>query len=301
MRPVYLLLICCIACRSVKEVYLFTSFREPGQDGLHLLYSYNGFNWIDIPGSRLAPAIGGKIMRDPSIRQGPDGTFHLVWTSAWKGDKGFGYASSRDLIHWSAERFIPVMEHAPSTVNVWAPELCYDHENNQFLIIWSSTVPNQFPKGAEEENNNHRLYYTTTRDFVTFAPAKLFFDPGYSVIDGTVEKIAGHQYVLVVKDNTRPERDLRVAFSEHINGPFQAVSAPFTEKLTEGPSVARVGQEWLIYYDNYGTHRYSAKKTTDFKTFTDISANVSLPAGHKHGTIFKTRKKVLKRLLAQTN
>ncbi|WP_343690151.1 glycoside hydrolase family 43 protein [Chitinophaga sp.] len=301
MRPVYLLLICCIACRSAKEVYLFTSFREPGQDGLHLLYSYDGYNWVDIPGSRLTPAVGSRIMRDPSIRQGPDGTFHLVWTCAWKGDKGFGYASSRDLIHWSAERYIPVMAHEPTTINVWAPELCYDDENNQFLIIWSSTIPNRFPKGAEEENNNHRLYYTTTRDFVTFSPARLFFDPGYSVIDGTVEKIADHQYVLVVKDNTRPERDLRVVFSEHANGPFQAVSAPFTDKLTEGSSVIKVGQEWLIYYDSYGTHRYCAKKTIDFKTFTDISANVSLPTGHKHGTIFKTRKKVLKSLLAQTN
>lgn len=301
MRPVYLLLICCIACRSGKDVYMFTSFREPGQDGLHLLYSLDGYNWTDIPGSRLTPEVGGKILRDPSILQGPDGTFHLVWTSAWKGDKGFGYASSKDLIHWSAERYIPVMEHEPATVNVWAPELCYDDENNQFLIIWSSTIPNRFPKGAEEENNNHRLYYTTTRDFVTFSPAKLFFDPGYSVIDGTVVKIAEHQYVLVVKDNTRPERDIKVAFSEHATGPFQAVSAPFTDKLTEGPSATKVGQEWLIYYDSYGTHRYGAKKTIDFKNFTDISAKVSLPTGHKHGTIFKTKKKVLKRLLAQTN
>ncbi|WPV69734.1 glycoside hydrolase family 43 protein [Chitinophaga sp. LS1] len=300
MRPILLLLIICMACRSGKDVYLFTSFREPGLDGLHLLYSHNGYNWTDIPGSFLTPAIGGKNMRDPSIQQGPDGIFHLVWTSAWKGDKGFGYASSKDLIHWSDERYIPVMEHEPTAVNVWAPELFYDDENNQFLIIWSTTIPSRFPKGTEEEHNNHRLYYTTTRDFVTFSPAKLFFDPGYSVIDGTIVKEANHRYVLVVKDNTRPERDIKVAFSEHATGPYQAISAPFTDKLTEGPSATKVGKEWLIYYDNYGTHHYGAIKTIDFKSFTDISAKVSLPTGHKHGTIFKTTKKVLKGLLAQT-
>ncbi|MBP1652098.1 MAG: family 43 glycosylhydrolase [Bacteroidetes bacterium] len=300
MRPILLLLIICMACRSGKDVYLFTSFREPGLDGLHLLYSHNGYNWTDIPGSFLTPEIGGKNMRDPSIQQGPDGIFHLVWTSAWKGDKGFGYASSKNLIHWSDERYIPVMEHEPTAVNVWAPELFYDDENNQFLIIWSTTIPSRFPKGTEEEHNNHRLYYTTTQDFVTFSPAKLFFDPGYSVIDGTIVKEANHRYVLVVKDNTRPERDIKVAFSEHATGPYQAISAPFTDKLTEGPSATKVGKEWLIYYDNYGTHHYGAIKTIDFKSFTDISAKVSLPTGHKHGTIFKTTKKVLKGLLAQT-
>jgi beta-xylosidase len=79
----------------------------------------------------LAPKVGKqKVMRDPSIAQGPDGTFHLVWTSSWKGDLGFGYASSKDLIHWSEQQFIPVMANEPSTVNVWAPEIMYDKQPN---------------------------------------------------------------------------------------------------------------------------------------------------------------------------
>jgi len=39
-------------------------------------------------------------MRDPSMVRTPDGTYHLVWTTSWKGDLGFGYAYSKDLIHW---------------------------------------------------------------------------------------------------------------------------------------------------------------------------------------------------------
>ena len=111
------------SCKPAKDIYLFTSFREPAVDGLYFLYSKDGYHWTDLGGSWLKPAIGEKkLMRDPSMAQGPDGVWHLVWTSGWNGDKGFGYASSKDLIHWSQQQFIPVMQHEPDAFNVWAPE-----------------------------------------------------------------------------------------------------------------------------------------------------------------------------------
>src|SRR5438067_313129 len=117
----------CGAAESTNQVYLFTSFHEPAQDGLRLLYSINGYLWSNVPGIFLKPNVGqGKLMRDPSLARGPDGTFHLVWTTGWHGDQGFGHASSKDLVHWSEQQFIPVMTNEPSTVNVWAPELFYD-------------------------------------------------------------------------------------------------------------------------------------------------------------------------------
>src|SRR5690606_24941028 len=98
--------------REEKEAYIFTSFREPATDGLFLAYSEDGYHWSDLGGPFLKPEVGeGKLMRDPSMVKGPDGTFHLVWTTAWRGDRGFGYASSKDLLHWSEQKFIPAMEH----------------------------------------------------------------------------------------------------------------------------------------------------------------------------------------------
>ena len=88
-------------------------------------------------------------MRDPSLLRGPDGVYHLVWTTGWRKDQGFGYAQSKDLVHWSPQQFIPVMEHEPTTVNVWAPELFYDEPNEQFIIIWASTIPGRFPDHVE--------------------------------------------------------------------------------------------------------------------------------------------------------
>lgn len=294
---VYIAALLLFACRSSKEVYMFSSFREPGRDGLHFLYSYDGYKWDSLPGSFLHPQTGkDRIMRDPSIVKGPDGTFHLVWTTSWKGDKGFGYSSSRDLRHWTPQQFIPVMEHEPTTVNVWAPELFYDDVENQFIIIWASCIPGRFEKGIEAEDNNHRMYYTTTKDFRTFSPTKLFLDPGFSVIDAVIVKTGQQQYTLVLKDNTRNERDLKVAFANKPLGPYNDASAPFTGKLTEGPSVVKAGGEWLIYFDDYGNKRYGAVTTTDFRKFKDSNDKIIVPAGHKHGTVFKVRRKILDKI-----
>jgi hypothetical protein len=330
------LLLLLSSCGGSKPIYMFTSFHEPATDGLRFLYSRDGYHWTDLGDTFLRPAVGGRptanaenlaigrppanngpsasgpvvrsakpVMRDPSIAQGPDGVFHLVWTCGWEGDKGFGYASSRDLIRWSDERYIPVMEQEPATVNVWAPEIFYDADSARFIIVWASTIPHRFPRGEEPEDNNHRLYYTTTMDFKTFAPTALFLDPGFSAIDAMIVRRGGKElapgaapYVLVFKDNTRPQRDIKVAFSDKATGPYGNVSPAFTEPFTEGPTTTRVGRDWLIYFDMYRKKTFGAVKTRDFKTFTDISGQVSVPAGHKHGTIFKTSRKVLNKLKA---
>ena len=280
-----------------KQAYLFTSFHEPATAGLRLLYSYDAYHWTDLNQTFLKPEVGTqKVMRDPSIVQGPDGTFHLVWTCSWKGDRGFGYASSKDLKNWSKQKFLPVMESEPKTVNVWAPELFYDNDKNEFVIIWASTIPYRFPKGLEEEDNNHRMYAITTKDFITFSQPKLFLDPGFSVIDAVIVKRDLKDYVLVLKDNTRPSRNLKVAFGKEALGPFENVSETFSPKLTEGPTVIKVKNDWLIYFDAYGQKIYSAYKTSDFKNFKDVTATVSIPEGHKHGTIIKVKRKVIEHL-----
>jgi hypothetical protein len=284
-----------VSCTAQKPVYLFTSFNEPATDGLRFLYSYDGYKWTDVGRTFVKPEVGSKVMRDPSMAKGADGEYHLVWTSGWNKDKGFGHAHSKDLVHWSTPEFIPVMENDSNVVNVWAPELFFDEESNQFIIVWASTIPFRFPKGEEDENNNHRLYYTVTKDFKTFSPSKLYLDPAFSVIDAVIVKRAAKDYVLVLKDNTRPNRNIKVAFGNNPLGPWNNVSAPFTGNFTEGPSVAKVGKEWLIYYDAYRSKKYEAVKTADFIHFD--SAAVSVPEGHKHGTIFMATRKELKGML----
>lgn len=280
------------------KAYLFTSFHEPADKGLRMLFSYDGKKWKDLDTVLLQPKVGEqKVMRDPSMIQDKNGIFHLVWTSSWRGDKGFGYASSKNLVNWSEQWFIPVMKHEPTTVNVWAPELFYDDIRDQYMIIWASCIPGRFERGIEADSNNHRMYLTTTRDFVTFSDTKLFLDPGFSVIDAVILKKGEKDYVMVLKDNTRPERNLKVAFANDPMGPWTNISKPFSDSFTEGPSVLKIEDQWLIYFDSYQKKIYEAVQTKDFKSFENITADVQVPAGHKHGTILPVKRKIVNQLI----
>ena len=288
---------CLTLSLGAKDIYVSTSFHEPATEGLRFIYSYDGIKWDSIQGVFLRPEVGvQKVMRDPSIVKGSDGTFHLVWTSSWRGDRGFGYASSKDLIHWTTQRFISTgMEE--STVNTWAPELFYDDVKKQYLIVWASCVPGKFPDYQEDHKNNHRLYYMTTKDFKTFSKAQLFYDPDFSAIDATLVKRGKDDYVMVVKDNSRPMRNIKVAFAKSPYGPWSPASEPFTESFTEGPSTAKVGDWWYIYYDSYRHKIYGAHRTKDFKTFQNQTGTVSFPVGHKHGTVFMADEKLVEELI----
>jgi len=294
-----LILFFLFATSCQRRAFLYTSFHEPANKGLRLLYSKDGYHWDSLPGIFLAPAAGtDKIMRDPSMVEGPDGTFHLVWTLAWKGNKGFGYASSKDLIHWSKQKVIDVMREQKGTVNVWAPELFYRKDKKDYLIVWASTIPFKFPKGIEQEDNNHRLYYTITKDFEHFSAPKLYYDPGFSSIDATLIQRGKSDFVLVFKDNTRKERDIKVAFAKDALGPFTQCSQAITPPYSEGPATLKIHGQYLIYYDWYRKDRFGAVRTKDFKHFENINSLIHLPKGHKHGTIVPVTGKFLRSLLA---
>jgi hypothetical protein len=103
--------------------------------------------------------------------------------------------------------------------------------------------------------------------------------------------------VLLNKDNSRPNLNLRVAFSGSPLGPWKDESQPFTQKFTEGPCALKIGDDWLIYFDAYREKIYGAQKTRDFRTFIDVTGEVSFPLDHKHGTAFRVPREILNGLL----
>lgn len=330
---------------SAQEAYIFTSFHEPSTDGLRYLYSYDGLQWDSIPGVWMRPELGNdhayvdafsgesvlptfapddRVLRDPSIVQGPDGTFHLVWTTQWMGSRGFGYARSKDLIHWSKQVEIPVMQNQP-TNNVWAPEVFYDDELKEYFIIWSSSINPKDYTDADRLGTNscHRMWYCTTKDWKRFSVAKPYYNPGFNSIDGFLLKRASKDYVLIVKDNRKPGfSNLFCAFSDSPHGPFRSDfpkegiqtgsdlprgdwHGVFGRTFSEGPCAVRLNNkdkdEWIIYYDQYHPQAFGAVSTTDFKTFTPIPQRIKVPAEHKHGTIVKVSHDVLDNLLKAAN
>lgn len=291
-----------------EKAYLFSYFINDSKDGLHLAYSYNGLNWTALNDGKsfLTPAVGkDKLMRDPSICQSPDGTFHIVWTSSWT-DRIIGYASSTDLVQWSEQKAIPVMMHEETAHNCWAPELFYDEPSQTYYIFWATTIPGRHKEVATSESEkglNHRMYYVTTKDFRTFSDTKMFFNPDFSVIDAAIVKVPKQEELIMIVKNENsnpPEKNLRVTRTKDISKGFPTeVSAPITGNYwVEGPAPLYVGDTLYVYFDKYRDHRYGAVRSTDNgKTWEDISERVTFPKGIRHGTAFTVDTSVVKALI----
>lgn len=274
------------------EVYLYSYFKGNG-DGLHLAYSADGYHWEALKQDTifLKPKVGNdKLMRDPCIIRGKDGLFHMVWTVSWN-EKGIGYAHSEDLLHWSEQQYIPVMEHEAGARNAWAPELTYDEERDEYMIYWATTITGLYPETQSEEENayNHRQYYTTTKDFKTFSKTRLLYEQGFNVIDAAIVK-DDNRYLMFLKDETRepPQKNIRIAESSDIRGPYSPAGAPITgDYWAEGPTVLKLDHAWLVYFDKYTEKQMGAVQSTDLQNWTDISDQISFPEGMRHGSIFK--------------
>jgi len=297
--------------QTENDVYLFSYFKGNGEDGLHLAYSYDGLKWtaLNRDESLLTPQVGNdKLMRDPCVLQDAQGTFHMVWTVSWN-EKGIGYANSKDLIRWSEQKYIPVMEHEPNAKNCWAPEIFYDDVNNQYIIFWATTIPGRFPEtdyqsneGFAGQGNNHRMYYVTTKDFNEFSETRIFYDKGFNVIDATLIK-KDSDYVMFLKDETNkpfvPQKNIRMATSTRAEGPYSVPSEPITgDYWAEGPTVIKIADTWFMYVDKYRLREYGLLKSTDLITWIDMSDRLDYPGGLRHGTVFKVSERILNNLLA---
>jgi len=296
--------------RGQEEVYLFSFFKDQ-RSGLRLAYSEDLYHWREIGGVHLLPRVGDKIMRDPFLERGPDGMFHLTWTTGW-GRRDIGYASSADLVHWSEEKLIPVMGDKAGVRNCWAPKLFYDEGRGQWMILWSTWLDDgSFPAPEEPATSKqNRIFYVTTKDFKSFSEAKLLFDPGYSCIDAYLLK-DGDEYLLFFKDergNNAEEyhagwQNIRFARGRSVYGPFGGVSGTITGKgkgkwHNEGPSVIKAGGEYYVFYDHHsGRAYYGAVKSSNLSKWEDVSEQMRFPADAKHGHIIRVPRGIVEGLL----
>jgi hypothetical protein len=297
-----LLLFSNILSAQTDSVFIFSYFKNNGKDGLHFAYSQNGLKWEALKNDQsfLRPVLSkDSLMRDPCIIRGADNKFHMVWTVSWN-QRGIGYANSADLINWSEQQYIPVMHHEDSARNCWAPEITYDKKKKRYMIYWATTIAGKFPADPKVENGyNHRMYYVMTKDFKTFSKTKLLYDKGFNVIDASIVP-DGKQFVMFLKDETRtpPQKNIKIAYSKKLNKGYGNVSAPITGNYwAEGPTVLRINNTWIVYFDKYRDHKYGAVQSTDLINWTEISEKISLPPGIRHGTIFTISKTELELLL----
>lgn len=286
------------AGRPQARHYLFAYFVEVSQgrgDGLRLAHSHDGLHWGAIGAGKvfMPPSVGGGSFRDPHVMRDPEGVYHLVWTTScvpWAEsncvqDRGFGHATSRDLVTWSAADYVPIdlnVEH------VWAPETVFDPLTQQYMIVFSAPIDAN-PSAADP----HSLYYVLTSDFESFSPPELLYSrPGRNVIDGTISRV-GDEFLMILKDEAEGQKNLRALVSPSLfgEGAWQDdPSAPLTGNYAaEGPSIMERDGQLLIYFDKYAEGAYGALRAaagaplTSPSSWEDISSSTFFP-GVRHGT-----------------
>jgi hypothetical protein len=173
------------------------------------------------------------------------------------------------------------------------------------MIYWATTIPGRFPEtdSTSENGYNHRLYYTTTKDFITFDDTKILYDKGFSVIDASIIK-EETQYLMFLKNETlrpEPEKNIRIAKSSQLTSGYSQVSDPISPDWVEGPTVIKIENKWIIYFDMYRKHKMGAVASYDLKNWTNISNSLNFPKGTRHGTVFKVKKSILNGLMSLHN
>ena len=278
-------------------MYLFSYFRTESE-ALHLALSEDGFAFEAVNGNKpiLEASADTRTMRDPFLIQTEDGAFQLLATDGW-GGASIMHATSADLITWSDQRVIPVMENVEGTRNCWAPEAFYAREEKTYLLIWSSTVSDS----PEQKVRDHRIWCCETTDFSAFSEPRLFFDPGYNVIDATVAPY-GDAYLMAFKDERGVNKAgtdfkaIRTAMSLKAGGPYEAVSDLVTPSLVEGPTLYQKDGLWVMLYDHFVDHRYGASLSEDGRSWDVSEVEIILPEGPRHGSIIEIDDQVAYRL-----
>ena len=297
---------------SKEELFLLPYFLGNGETGVYFACSTDGLNFEWLNDGKVmmpAPPWGDEsLTRDPSIVY-RDGVFHMVWTTSWNS-LSIGYCSSTDLNTWSTPQKIDIWGERTDARNTWAPELMWDPDKEEYLILWSSTVKAEFDDhdGSEDMHGyDHRSYASRTKDFEVFTSPELFFspDPECSVIDpyialdnrNTVDP-TDDRWVMVIKHEHKPERggkNLRLTFSEQMQGPYHTKLGPpivganssIVNQMGEGPTLFKRGAVWFLYWDAPGSkHSYCLATSPDLTTWTNRSSEMSLPAAQmRHGTV----------------
>lgn len=298
------------ASPSTGDVLLFSFFRGNGEAGAYLAWSEDGLKFHalndDKPIFPPAQWPDQNLVRDPSILY-RDGKFRAVWTTSWDG-RIFACAESPDLVRWSEPvRVQPFPDDLPAEDqprNVWAPEIHWDPVQRNYAILFSSTTGREFNDGDGSNTTgkyarDHRIYITRTTDGKTFSPAKLFFDQGFSVIDGYMAP-DGDQWVMVVKHEKEIQaggKNLRLTFAPlDLSKPWSPVTEPVfgpgsamrPAEPVEGPSLIKWNGLWHLYTDAFHSRHYSMATSPDLKTWTDRTGDLVIPpAVPRHGTFFR--------------
>ncbi len=258
---------------AIDERYLFAYFTADTLAGenIHLAASQgnSAMSWDVLNGGSpvLTSSEGTRGLRDPFILRSAEGDrFFLIATdlsigsgTSWDSalDNGSTYLEiweSTDLTTWSEQRHVEVS--GPFASMTWAPEAYWDEAAGEYVVYWSSRLfldaTRPYDKAGTPNYTYSKVMYSTTRDFVSFTPAKVWQEAG-DRIDSTVIEDDGTFYrftkevtgcVDIVQESSPSLRALTVPgdYAWETDASCISKTARNTTRTTEGPTIFRANQ-----------------------------------------------------------
>ena len=292
--------------------YLFVHFREtttPDGEQVYFSLSRDAFSWEALNGGRpvlwayygdhgvrdmtvVRDRVTGRthiFATDLSLSYGMRGKYGHSWANIVRGgSKDLAHWQSDDLIHWTEEEMVPVGSEDFGCV--WAPDVLYDPERDDYILHWSSSH-------RGDGYQSMAIWYRRTKDFVTWTePALLYRKEGAGVIDSAMY-VENGSYYLFVKSDRDPSRVILLK-SPHATGPFTRVPAfddamaGVAEGVYEAPTAVHTDDgQWCLFLDYYGVQGAGqgyvpfVADSLESGAFVRSDRRFSFPFGFKHGTI----------------
>jgi alpha-L-arabinofuranosidase len=177
-----------------KYGYLFAHMHTTEEKTCFAL-SKNGNYWRDLFNSgevfdaKEYTTTGG--MRDAFVCRSQKGNFLLAGTDmtsrlGWTSNHCMTFMRSNDLVHWDKMVSIDLetadnlkalgLTSADDMTAAWAPQIIFDPVTQKYVAYYSVGFPDR-----------HRIYYSLfDEDLTGWTEPRLFFDPGFDVIDADI-------------------------------------------------------------------------------------------------------------------
>lgn len=307
----------------MKQNYLFVHFREtrsPEGEQVYFGISRDGYHWNTVNDGKpvLWSYLGDKGVRDFTITRTKDNKFVILATdlslaygfrfkykNSWdeichNGSKCLVMWKSDDLIHWGEQEMVQLGDE--DFGNLWAPDIIYDEKEKDYVVHWSSNHKSKNYSGLD-------IYYSRTKDFVTFSKPQILYASEVSAIDSAMYYEDGYYY-LFVKNMQDPCRVLLFR-SANVTGPWERVegfetsTGPEIGSKYEAPTAFKAEDgKWVLMLDFFGADAYGqgyvpfVADKLDGGLFKRSDEDFSFPYGFKHGTVLTITEEEYDRLAA---
>lgn len=294
-----------------KAGYLFVHMSSKVEFTSYSL-SRTGKYWTDLLNGAEAfstkdnTVTGG--MRDAYVTRLEDGGFMLVGTDmtsrlGWTSNHIMDLMLSPDLVHWTKNVKIDLESSdnlkalggitADQMTAAWAPQVIYDPVTRHYVVYYSVGFPDR-----------HRIYYQLVdKDLSILTEPRLYFDPGYDIIDADiVYNAVDNDYQMVYKCESA--NGLNRATAPHlVPADDDATTGTTVWTITDGFHVSdnnqsieaptqwrEIGQtKWKLSFINYSGGGYGYKTLGLDEHGLQPSAPVRIAGSNnaQHGCILK--------------